>query len=74
MTEPKDLLLVIEQLRWSNHRWKALALVACAVVILAVLFGVATAEKQRRLAKAERQAAVAALARASAVLNPGQPR
>ena len=26
MTEPKDLLLVNEQLRRSNRRWKALAL------------------------------------------------
>ena len=30
MSEPKDLILVNEQLRRANLRWKALALTACA--------------------------------------------
>src|SRR4051812_3935125 len=37
MTEPKDLLLVVEQLRRSNRRWKALTLAACSLLVLVVL-------------------------------------
>jgi hypothetical protein len=81
MTEPKDLLLVVEQLRRSNRRWKALALAACTVVILAILFGVATAERRRRQAKAALQDANAALVSANQArlevqraAEPGQPR
>lgn len=36
MTEPKDLLLINEQLRRSNRRWKALALAACTVLIAVI--------------------------------------
>jgi hypothetical protein len=39
MTEPKDLLLINEQLRRSNRFWKALALAACSALVLVVLFG-----------------------------------
>ena len=39
MTEPKDLLLVVEQLRRSKRRWKTLALAACSTLVLVVLFG-----------------------------------
>jgi hypothetical protein len=74
MTEPKDLLLVIEQLRRANRRWKALALAACAALILAALFGVATSERQRRRAEAAMRDANAALARANAALNPVRPK
>jgi hypothetical protein len=81
MTEPKDLLLINEQLRRSNRRWKALALAACAVVMLAVLFGVATAERRRRqveaaLREANVALAIANQARADAqrAANPGQPK
>jgi hypothetical protein len=51
MTEPKDLLLVNEQLRRSNRRWKLLALSACAALVLAILFGVVAAERARRQAE-----------------------
>jgi hypothetical protein len=81
MTDPKDLLLVNEQLRRSNRRWKALALAACAVLILAVLFGIASAERRRRQLEAAMRDANAALAsanqarvQAQEVANPGQPR
>jgi membrane-anchored protein YejM (alkaline phosphatase superfamily) len=81
MTEPKDLLIVNEQLRRSNRRWKALALAACAVLILAVLFGVANVERERVRAEAARQRADSAFVEAHQArldaqhaANPGQPR
>jgi hypothetical protein len=81
MTESKDLLLINEQLRRSNRRWKALATAACALAILAVLFGVATAERRRRQVEAELRDANVALASANQArvdaqraVNPGQPR
>src|SRR5262245_44360524 len=81
MTEPKDLLLAIEQLRRSNRFWKALALAACAVVMLAVLLGIVTAERQRRQAEAEMRRVIAGLAEAHQVrvdaqkaANPPLPR
>jgi hypothetical protein len=77
MSEPKDLLLVIEQLRRSNRRWKALALGACATLLLVALFSVIAATRARIQAevamRAERDARVAAL-RAANAANPGQPR
>jgi hypothetical protein len=77
MSEPKDLLLVIEQLRRSNRRWKALALAACATLILAAFFSVVAAERARRQVEvamqAERAARVAALNAANAA-SPVQPR
>jgi hypothetical protein len=74
MTEPKDLLLVNEQLRRSNRRWKALALAACAMLLLVALFGVMRAEAERMRAEAAMRAVNAALAEANAARNPGQPR
>jgi hypothetical protein len=47
MSEPKDLLLVIEQLRRSNRRWKALALAACLALVLMGLFGLVAVERRR---------------------------
>ena len=49
MTEPKDLLIVNEQLRRSKCRWKTLALAACSVLLLMVvgIFVVATWERMR---------------------------
>jgi hypothetical protein len=84
-TEPKDLLLVIERLRRSNRRWKALALAACAVVILVGLLSAMWAQAQRMRAEAAMREAIRAeqlarqnaeLARAQAqrAANPGQPR
>lgn len=81
MTEPKDLLLVNEKLRRSSRRWKTLALAACSVLILAALFGVATAAWQRARAEAAMREADAVLAsahqaraEAQRAANPGQPR
>jgi len=81
MTEPKDLLLVNEQLRRSNRRWKALALAACSALMLVVLFGfvavyTAQVRANRELLRANAALAEAHQARADAqrVANPGQPR
>ena len=74
MTEPKDLLLLVEQLRRSNRRWKALALAACAVLVLAVLFGFVGVYTAQMRANHELVAANAALARANADLNQRQQR
>ena len=74
MTEPKDLLLLIEQLRRSNRRWKAVALAACFVLILMVVVGFLAATWQQARANAQLRAANAALAQANAARNPGQPR
>jgi hypothetical protein len=76
MTEPKDLLLLVEQLRRSNRRWRVLALAACAVVILVALFGVMMAQAQRMRAEAVLSQALveARQARVDAqrAVNPGQ--
>ena len=65
MSEPKDLVLANEQLRRSNRRWKALALGACAALLLAGFLSVVAAERARRQTeealRAEREARVAAL-------------
>src|SRR5262245_46455585 len=74
MSEPKDLLLIIEQLRRSNRRWKTLALAACSALILVGLVGFIAASTQRMRAVAELRAANAALVRAQMAANPGQPR
>jgi hypothetical protein len=77
MSEPKDLLLVNEQLRRSNRRWKALALAACATLIFMAIVSTIAATKARNQAemamRAEREARVAAL-RAANAANPGQQR
>ena len=81
MTEPKDLLLVNEQLRRSNRRWKALALTACAALVLVLLLGFVAVYTAQVRANRELRAANAALARAhqarvdtQRAANPGQPR
>jgi hypothetical protein len=79
VTDPKDLLLVNEQLRRSNRRWKTLALAACAVLVLMAvgIFVVGSmagiqAERQRRVAEEARvRAEVAAAALRAA--NPANP-
>jgi hypothetical protein len=81
MTEPKDLLLAIEQLRRSNRRWKTLALAACsALILMAVVSYVATTTARMRL-NHELRAVNAALAsahqarvNAQRAPNPRQPR
>src|SRR5215831_1469219 len=64
MTEPKDLLLINEQLRRSNRFWKTLALAACAVLVLMACFSVVAATRARIQAehamRAEREARVRA--------------
>jgi hypothetical protein len=87
MLEPKDPLLVIEQLRQSNRRWKTLALAACSALVLVVLLGFsavytaqmrANQEMQRANAAARRLAAVARARQASLApqqaANPAQPK
>ena len=55
MLEPKDLLLANEHLRWSNRRWKALALAECTLLLLVMLFGFVTAYTARMRAEAAPQ-------------------
>jgi len=81
MTEPKDLLLVNEQLRRSIRRWKMLALSTWALLLLVALFGVMRAERERMRAEAAMREAQAALAsahqarvEAQRAANPGSPR
>jgi hypothetical protein len=80
MTEPKDLLILVEQLRRSNRRWKTLALAVCAVLVLVACFSIVAATRARRQVEAEMQAANAArvraaeaLARANATLKENNP-
>ncbi len=73
MTESKDLVLVNEQLRRSNRRWKALALTACAALILIILFGVLRAERQRIQAEAAMRD-IMALADVQRATSPAQHR
>jgi hypothetical protein len=71
ISEPKDL---IEQLRRSNRRWKALALAACSVLVLAALLGfVAMSRDQMRIQELLR-AMEQAQANALKAANAGQPR
>ena len=81
MTEPKDLLLLVEQLRRSNRRWKALASAACLALILLVVSGLFLAARLRVKAERLARAADAAVARAyqaraeaQRAAQPGQPR
>ena len=64
MTEPKDLLLVNEQLRRSNRGWKALALTACAALAFVMLFGFIAMYRAQARANRELRAANANLASA----------
>jgi hypothetical protein len=71
MSEPNDL---IEQLRRSNRRWRALALTACSVLVLAALVGfVAMSREQMRTQQVMRELADAA-ANAQQAANSGQRR
>jgi hypothetical protein len=81
MPEPTDLLLVNEQLRQSNRRWKALALAACSALVLVVLFGFVAVYTAQERANRERRTANAALASAhqarvdaQRASNAGQPK
>ena len=70
MSEPKDL---IEQLRRSNRRWKALALAACSILVLLALLGfVAMSRDQMRTQELLRT--MEAHANALKAANSGQPR
>ena len=55
MLEPKDLLLANEHLRWSNRRWKALALAECTLLLLVTLFGFVAVTSARMRAEAAPQ-------------------
>jgi hypothetical protein len=81
MTEPKDLLPLVEQLRRSNRRWKALALAACSALVLMVVAGFVAATWQQARANAQLRAANAALVEAhqarvdsQQATNPPPPR
>jgi hypothetical protein len=74
MTEPKDLLVINEQLRRSNRRWKVLALTACALLLLVGLFSMAAAERERIRAEHALRAARDALARAHDAGNQARQR
>lgn len=87
MSEPKDLLLANEYLRRSRRRWKALALAACSVLVIAVLLGSAAVytaqmradQEMRRANAAVRRLAAVARARqaslaAQQAANPAQPK
>ena len=74
MSEAKDLVLVNEQLRRSNRRWKGLALTACAVLLLVALFGVIRAERERVRAEAAMRDAQMALADAQRAASQGHPK
>ena len=63
MTEPKDLLLINEQLRQSNHRWKALALASCLALIVLLVGGLFLTARLRMKAERLAQARDAAVAR-----------
>jgi hypothetical protein len=81
MTEPKDLLLINEQLRRSNRRWKVLALAACSALVLVLLLGFIAAYTAQMRSNWELMRANAALAQAhqaraeaQRAANPGMPR
>ena len=62
MSEPKGLLLINEQLRRSNRRWKTLALIACAALAFVLLLGFVAVYTAQEQANRELRAANAALA------------
>jgi hypothetical protein len=76
-----DHEVLIEQLRRSNRRWKALALAACsalALMVIASFVGVAwqraRAEVAMRAANEALRSANEARVDAQRAANPGQPR
>jgi len=52
MSEPKDLVVVNEQLRKSNRRWKTVALAACSALVLMAILSLVAAQRARRQAEA----------------------
>jgi hypothetical protein len=81
MTEPKDLVLINEQLRRSNRFWKTLALAACSALIVMAIVGYFAAYTAQMRANRQLLAVNAALASANQArveaqraASPGQPR
>ena len=81
MSEPKDLLIINEQLRRSKRLWKTLALAACSALVLVLLLGFVAMYTAQMRANRELRAANGALAiahqarvEAQRAANPGQPR
>ncbi len=74
MTEPKDLLLAIEQLKRSNRRWKTLALAVSAALVFAAIFLVIEAGRQRMRAEAVMRHLQMALADAQQTASQAQQR
>jgi hypothetical protein len=74
MSEPKDLVLVNEQLRRSNRRWKTVALAACSALVLMAILSLFAAEKARRQAEAAALAEHAAAVRARMAAEAGLRR
>jgi hypothetical protein len=66
---------LIEQLRRSNRRWKALALASSTALLFMLLVGIASLASQKMRAEAAMRAANEALARANfEASHAGQPR
>ena len=74
MTEPKDLVVVNEQLRKSNRRWKRVALAACSALVLMTILSLVAAEKARRQAEAAVRAQHEAAMRVRMAAGAGLPR
>jgi hypothetical protein len=72
MTEPKDLLLVNEQLRRSNRRWKT-ACFALIILVVSVLLLESRLRVKARAVLQMKEAAHAAFA-ANQAEEAGQPR
>jgi hypothetical protein len=71
MSEQWDL---IEQLRRSNRRWKALALAACSILVLVAVAGFVAMSRQQMLSKELMRAMEQAAANAHHAANSGQAR
>jgi hypothetical protein len=71
MSEPKDLL---DQLRRSNRRWRALALAACSTLILVAIVAVILTARQRAQAELALRRVNAALAEAHALTSPAETK
>jgi hypothetical protein len=71
MSEPKELLLLVEQLRRSNRRWKALALVACCALALAAFASYLSAVRERMRVEVAMRHVQAALVASEEAAKPG---
>jgi hypothetical protein len=69
-----DTEALIDQLRRSNRRWKAVALTACFALVLVALFGFIAAARQRFQTEAAMRDLLAAQSRAQMATNPAEPR